>query len=203
MMQNYKDRKDVESICKKVCKCASLIRVYDCLIKDHRGKRSSKWPGRATVPEMMAVLGITPPGKLPEGTKGTVDAQGNVTVYYRETKSGPQQTKTMPSYEVDAVLMQGNVINRNGQFGYRRVPSGMGGVPYSYGAQGQQQNQVSMGLTLAELGKAAIAIGSAITAIDIASKAVSNSRLGGIASKLKTTMGDLKRESIAMAKLRK
>ena len=202
-MQNNMDLETIKSICHSIGKCAQVVYLCDSVFKDHRGKRSSKWPGRATVPEMMAVLGITPPGKLPEGTKGTVDAQGNVTVYYRETKSGPQQTKTMPSYEVDAILMQGNVINRNGQFGYRRVPSGMGGVPYGYGAQNQQQNQVSMGLTLAELGKAAIAIGSAITAIDIASRAVSNSRLGGIASKLKTTMGDLKRESIAMAKLKR
>lgn len=202
-MQTYTDLKNLELICRSVIGCARCVKICDSQFNDHRGKRSTKWPGRATVPEMMAVLGITPPGKLPEGAKGTVDAQGNVTVYYRETKNGPQLTKTMPSYEVDSILMQGSVVNRNGQFGYTRNPRGVGGMPYGYGPQGQQPNQVSLGMSLAELGKAAIAIGSAITAIDMAHRAVSNSRLGGIASKLRTTMGDLKRESIAMAKMRK
>lgn len=176
-------------------KCIKAIKICDSYFKDDRSKRGRHRPGRATVPEMKAVLGIPSVGKLPPGTTGTVDAQGNVTVYYMEKNK--KTSKTMPSYQVDALLNIGFGVNSNGQFGSNQKIN-----VNAMNVSALEKNSLLSGI--ANLGKAIITISTAIATMEMA---VSNIKSGinPVKSKIKTVsewlgklttaLKDLKREA--------
>lgn len=133
---------------------------------DSKLKRSIKRPGPATSWEIRRVLGIPDGVDIPKKWVGRVDAQGNVTVWDKESKNPNLTAKSRNSKDLDMMAALGKQ-SYSGLAGAQQAIQWVGSIinPNKQ-AIIEKENQTKFDKALSSLSKAFDLVGSVFTAVN-------------------------------------
>ena len=133
---------------------------------DSKLKRSIKRPGPATSWEIRRVLGIPDGVDIPKKWVGRVDAQGNVTVWDRESKNPNLTAKSRNSKELDMMAALGKQ-SYSGIAGVQQAAQWVGSIVNpNKQAVIEKENQTKLDRALSSLSSALNLVGTVFTAVE-------------------------------------
>lgn len=133
---------------------------------DSKLKRSIKRPGPATSWEIRRVLGIPDGVDIPKKWVGRVDAQGNVTVWDRESKNPNLTAKSRNSKELDMMAALGKQ-SYSGIAGVQQAVQWVGSIVNpNKQATVEKENQTKLDKALSSLSSALNLVGTVFTAVE-------------------------------------